>query len=232
MNKILVIEDDKKIANILKVYLEDGGFKVIHADKGGEGLDLFLKESPSIVILDLMLPDKKGEELLQEIKEINDTPVILLTAKSAPEERVAGFALGADDYVTKPFNPRELVFRVRAILKRLKKITESPNEILSFNNGTLIIDGNRFEVRKNGEIINLTPTEFKILFTLAVTPEKVFSREELIEKALGYDFDGMDRSIDVHIKNIRHKIENDPKNPELILTVYKVGYKFIGTKDA
>ncbi len=232
MNKILLIEDDRKIANVIKVYLEDAGFKVICADKGINGLDLFLKESPLLVILDLMLPDKNGEEILQEIKEINDTPVIVLTAKSAPEEKIAGFALGADDYVTKPFNPREIVFRVKAILKRLRKEEDIHNQIHSFNDGSVIIDTNRYEVKKRGTAIHLTTTEFRILLTLAASPDRVFSREELIEKTFGYDFEGLDRSIDVHIKNIRQKIEDDPKNPELILTVYKLGYKFTGKKDA
>lgn len=232
MNTILVVEDDKKIARVVKVYLEEAGYHVIHFEKGREAINAAIKERPLLVVLDLMLPDMTGEEVLQEIREIGDVPVILLTAKTAPEERVAGFALGADDYVTKPFNPRELVYRVRAVLKRSLSKEQCEIAEICFNKGVLIVEERKYEVRKNGVSVNLTPTEFKVFLTLASSPNRVFTREELIENAFGYEFEGYDRSIDVHIKNIRQKIEDDPRNPTFILTVYKVGYKFIGERDA
>ena len=232
INPILVIEDDKKMAHVVKAYLEGAGYRVRHFEKGRDAVNYALKETPILVILDLMLPDMSGEELIQELKEIGDFPVIMLTAKSSEEERVAGFALGADDYVVKPFSPRELVFRVKAVLKRAQKKDLGDIEAMSFNNRLLVIDGRSYEVRKNDSSVNLTPTEFKVLFALASNPGKVFTRDELVEKALGYQFEGYERSIDAHIKNIRQKIEDDPKNPSLILTIYGVGYRFGGKRDA
>ncbi|OGW76186.1 MAG: DNA-binding response regulator, partial [Nitrospirae bacterium RIFOXYB2_FULL_43_5] len=212
-NPILIVEDDKKIARVVKIYLEEAGFRTIHAEKGKDAIESALKEKPLLVILDLMLPDTSGEELIQELKELGDFPVIMLTSKSSEEERVAGFALGADDYVVKPFSPKELVYRVKALMKRLQKKDMTVSEPMSFNNGLLIIDEQSYEVKKNGLSINLTPTEFKVLFSIASTQGKVFTREELVDNALGYQFEGYERSIDAHIKNIRHKIEDDPKNP-------------------
>lgn len=231
-NPILIVEDDKKIARIIKIYLEEAGFKTIHVEKGKEAIESALKEKPMLVILDLMLPDTSGEELIQELKELGDFPVIMLTSKSSEEERVAGFALGADDYVVKPFSPKELVYRVKALIKRLQKKDLIASEPMSFNNGLLIIDGQSYEVKKRGLPVNLTPTEFKVLSALASAWGKVFTREELIDKALGYKFEGYERSIDAHIKNIRHKIEDDPKNPAFIHTIYGVGYRFSGKRDA
>ena len=231
-NPILIVEDDKKIARVVKIYLEEAGFRTIHAEKGKDAIESALKEKPLLVILDLMLPDTSGEELIQELKEIGDFPVIMLTSKSSEEERVAGFALGADDYVVKPFSPKELVYRVKAVLKRLQKKDITASEPMSFNNGLLIIDGQSYEVKKNGLPVNLTPTEFKVLSAIASAPGKVFTREDLVDKALGYQFEGYERSIDAHIKNIRHKIEDDPRNPAFIHTIYGVGYRFSGKRDA
>ncbi|MDI6729593.1 MAG: response regulator transcription factor [Thermodesulfovibrionales bacterium] len=228
---IFVVEDDKKMARVVKAYLEGAGYRVLHFERGKDAVESALKEIPLLAILDLMLPDMSGEEVFQELKEIGDFPIIMLTAKSSEEERVAGFALGADDYVVKPFSPRELVYRVKALLKRAQKKDLGDTEPMSFNNGLLIIDGQSYQVKKKGKLVNLTPTEFKILFILASTPNKVFTRDELVEKALGYQFEGYERSIDAHIKNIRQKIEDDPKNPEFILTIYGVGYRFIAKKD-
>lgn len=232
MNSILLIEDDKKIARIVKVYLEDAGYKVIHAEKGKDAIASAMKELPLAVILDLMLPDTSGEEVCQELKEMGDFPVIMLTAKYSEEERVAGFALGADDYVVKPFSPKELVYRVKAVLRRAQKGDRETLEPMSFNSGSLVIDGQGYEVKKNGQLLKITPTEFKVLYSLASAPGKVFTREDLVEKALGYQFEGYERSIDAHIKNIRHKIEDDPRNPVFILTIYGVGYRFSGKRDA
>lgn len=231
MNPVLLIEDDKKIARVVKAYLEGAGYRVIHFEKGGDAIEHSLKETPLLVILDLMLPDMAGEEVFQELKELGDFPVIMLTAKSSEEERVAGLALGADDYIVKPFSPRELVFRVKAVLKRSRKADLGDVKPMSFNKGLLILDGQGYHARWKGKPLNLTPTEFKILFTLASSPERVFTREELVEKALGYHFEGYDRSIDAHIKNIRQKLNDDPKDPTFILTIYGLGYKFIGVRD-
>jgi DNA-binding response OmpR family regulator len=232
MNRpVLLIEDDKKIAKVVKVYLEGGGYRVVHAENGRDAIASASKEIPLVAILDLMLPDTTGEELSQELKEMGDFPIIMLTSKSSEEERIAGFALGADDYVVKPFSPRELVYRVKAVLKRAQKGEVSSSAPLSFNKGILLIDGHTYEVKKKGAPLDLTPTEFKVLYTLSSYPGKVFTREELVDKALGYQFEGYERSIDAHIKNIRRKIEDDPKNPSLVLTVYGVGYRFSGKKD-
>lgn len=231
MQSILLVEDDRKIARVVKAYLEGSGFRVIHVDKGRDALDAAIKDVPAVVILDLMLPDISGEDVCQDLKDIGDFPIIMLTSKSSEEERVAGFALGADDYVVKPFSPRELVYRVRAVLKRVKKDDMASAAPVSFNSGVLEIDGQTYEVKKNGLSLNLTPTEFKVINTLASYPGKVFTREELIEKALGYQFEGYERSIDAHIKNIRQKIEDDPREPSFIITIYGVGYRFSGKKD-
>ncbi len=228
---ILIIEDDSKIAKVVKVYLEGAGYRVVHADKGKDAIEAALKEKPLLAVLDLMLPDTSGEEVCQELRHIGDFPIIMLTAKASEEERVAGFALGADDYVVKPFSPRELVYRIKAVLRRQQKGDLEHAAPVSFNKGALIIDGQSYEVRKAEDQINVTPTEFKVLHTLAMHPGRVFTREELVEKALGYQFEGYERSIDAHIKNIRHKIEKDPRNPEYILTIYGVGYRFSGKKD-
>jgi len=231
MQTIFIVEDDRKISKVVKVYLEEAGFKVLQFEKGKDAVTALLKQKPLLVILDLMLPDTTGEEVCQEIKESGDIPIIMLTAKSSEEERVAGFALGADDYVVKPFSPRELVYRVKALLKRAQKEDLSSAEPMNFSNGSLMIDGHSYAVKKHGEAVAITPTEFKVLFSLASAPGKVFTREELVDKALGYQFEGYERSIDAHIKNIRHKIEDDPKNPAIILTIYGVGYRFSIKKD-
>lgn len=231
LQPVFLIEDDTKIARVVKVYLEGAGYRVVHFEKGKDAVDFVLREKPLAVILDLMLPDISGEAVCQELKEMGDFPIIMLTSKSSEEERVAGFALGADDYVVKPFSPRELVYRVKAVLKRAQKRDLTAVEPMKFNNGLLVIDGHSYTVDKKGLLLNLTPTEFKVLYTIASHPGKVFTREELVEKALGYQFEGYERSIDAHIKNIRHKIEDDPKNPSLILTIYGVGYRFSGKRD-
>jgi len=228
---VLVVEDDRKIAKVVKVYLEGQGFKVLHAEKGKDAITFAMKEPLSLVILDLMLPDVSGEEVYQDLKEIGEFPVIMLTAKSAEEERVAGFALGADDYVVKPFSPRELVARVKAVLKRSQKQEASVETQMSFNKGLLTINTRSFEVTKKGNSVTFTPTEIKILAVLAGSPGRVFTRSELVESALGYHFEGYERSIDAHIKNIRQKIEDDPRTPVFIHTVYGVGYKFVGSPD-
>jgi len=232
LQPILLVEDDEKIAKLVRVYLEGAGFRVVHVQNGKDAVEAALAQKPLLVVLDLMLPDIPGEVVCQELKAYEDVPVIMLTSKSSEEERVAGFALGTDDYIVKPFSPRELVYRVKAVLKRLQKGDLGSSEPLSFNSGTLVVDAQSYTVQKLGAAVALTPTEFRVLYTLASNPGRVFTREELVDKALGYQFEGYERSIDAHIKNIRHKIEDEPRNPQFILTIYGVGYRFSGKKDA
>jgi len=227
--KILILEDDKKLQNIIKAYLESTGFKVLAASTLKEARSVLNEEIPSLVVLDLMLPDGNGENFIQEIKETGDIPVIMVTAKSSEEDRLAGFSLGADDYVIKPFSPKELIARVKAVLRRYEKEKE---DILSYNSGKILIKPDSFEVLVDGTPVELSQTEFKILVVLASSPNKVFSRMELVEKALGYEFEGYERTVDAHIKNLRHKIGDNPKNPTYVQTVFGIGYKFLGKKDA
>jgi DNA-binding response OmpR family regulator len=224
---ILLVEDERKIADIVRAYLEREGYRVKHAPDGEQALGL-LKEPFDLVILDLMLPDMQGEDLCGIIRERSDVPVIMLTAKSGEEDRIRGLGLGADDYVVKPFSPRELVARVKAHLRRAGK---AKKKVLSFNHGKLKIDAGNFEVLLGGSVVVLTPTEFKILISLAENPGRVFSRDQLVNIAQGYDFEGYDRTIDAHVKNLRHKVEKDSREPEFIKTVYGVGYKFTGVPD-
>ena len=224
--KILVVEDEEKISDLVKAYLEKEGFSVKVASTGQEAISS-VKEGFDLIILDLMLPDMNGEDICETIREDSDIPIIMLTAKSEEEDRVKGLGIGADDYVVKPFSPRELVARVKALLRRV----QGKKEKSSFNSGNLVIDSSRYEVVKHGEAIVLTSTEFKLLQCLANSPGQVFSRLQLVNVILGYDFEGYDRTIDAHIKNIRHKIEDDPKESQYIKTVYGVGYRFIGQPD-
>lgn len=228
---IFIIEDDPKIARVVKAYLEGAGFTARHFVEGLEALEEARRHLPDLVILDLMLPDISGEDLFQDLKAIGDVPVIMVTSKSSEEERVAGLALGADDYVVKPFSPRELAFRVQAVLKRFQGGQDHPGKILSFGGGRLILDPQTFGVTLEGGPLTLTASEFRILYVLAGQPGRIFSREELIQKALDYHFEGYDRTVDAHIKNIRRKIEADPKKPHYVQTVYGVGYRFGGRRD-
>lgn len=230
-HSILLVEDDLKLAEIARVYLEKAGFRVIHTDSGVKALDLAKTENPVLVVLDLMLPDLSGEAVCRELSESTDIPVIMLTSKSSEEERLTGFALGADDYIVKPFSPRELVCRVLAVLKRSGK-AGGAGDRLSFNGGTLILDNAGFGVVCKGQPVKLTAVEFKLLFALAAIPQKTFTRDELIDKVMGCRFEGYERNIDSHIKNIRHKLGDDPHSPVFVLTVYGLGYRFGGVKDA
>lgn len=227
MSKILVIEDEVSVLEAIEAYLKKEGYEVRTATRGYRGLELFESEPFDLVILDLMLPDISGEEICARIREKSATYVFMLTAKSALEDRIQGLEMGADEYLVKPFSPRELMARVNALFRRLNEPVANPNTF-EFNNGELVIDKERREVRVRGENIPLTPIEFDILEILSSNQGVVMSRELLIEKVLGADFDGVDRTIDVHIKNIRKKIEEDTKNPRYILTVFKLGYKFGG----
>lgn len=225
--KILVVDDEINLLQVVKDYLALESYEVYTAERGKQAIELFHKVKPDFIILDLMLPDLSGEEICKQIRNQSDVPILMLTAKSSEEDKVTGLYIGADDYLTKPFSPRELAGRVRAILRRTKG-NAVISDILSFNNDDLVIDIPKHVVKKNGEIVNLTPNEYKILLTLVQNPEKAFTRGQLINSALGYDFEGYDRTIDTHIKNLRQKIEDDVKEPRYIITVYGVGYKFQG----
>jgi DNA-binding response OmpR family regulator len=225
--KILIIEDEQKIADIVKSYLQRAGYNVT-AVATGEAALREIRSVFDLVILDLRLPDIDGETVCKAIREVTDIPVIMLTAKSSEDDRVKGLSMGADDYVVKPFSVRELVARVKAHLRRSKK---DEKRELSFNRGALAIDTLSREVKKKNQVVALTSTEFRILLSLAERPNIVFARLHLINIVQGYDFEGFDRVVDAHIKNIRHKIEDDPQKPAFIKTVYGMGYKFIGEPD-
>ncbi|MGV8980614.1 response regulator transcription factor [Clostridium sp.] len=225
MNNILIIEDEEKISEILKAYLEKEGYIVYCTTKGMEGIKLFEKIEFSLVILDLMLPDISGEEVCSVIRKISEVHIFMLTAKSTLENRIEGLNLGADEYLVKPFSPRELTARVNSLFRRLN-VNECETKI--YNNGDLEINYEKRIVKAHGEEIYLTPNEFDIVHILSSNEGKIFTREKLIERIMGIDFQGFDRTIDVHIKNIRKKIEEDTRNPKYILTVTKIGYKFGG----
>ena len=225
---ILVVEDEVQIAEVIEAYLQNAGFSVVRAICGKDALTAFDQFALDLVILDLMLPGLSGEEVCQQIRRKSRVPIIMLTAKVMEDDVVKGLDLGADDYMTKPFSPRQLLARVRAVLRRTEDETFPLSNQISFNNGDLVIDSLRHEVRKRGELVSLTPNEFRILTTMIKYPSKVFTRDELIEQALSEDYEGNDRAIDSHIKNIRQKIEDDSRNPRYVQTIYGVGYKFGG----
>ncbi|MCE5196093.1 MAG: response regulator transcription factor [Negativicutes bacterium] len=225
---ILLVDDEVKITEVVKSYLENAGYRVICTNTGRQAMDLFEKNAPAMLILDLMLPDISGEEICKAIRKKSRTPIIMLTAKVEDAEIINGLAMGADDYMIKPFSPKQLVARVEAVLRRVTAEAIPLANEFSFNDGELIIDGLRHEVRRNGRQLSLTPNEYQILMIMAKYPTKTFTREELIRFALGDDFAGYDRIIDTHIKNIRQKLGDDSKNPRYILTVHGIGYKFGG----
>ncbi|HBW14507.1 MULTISPECIES: response regulator transcription factor [Proteiniclasticum] len=227
MNKILIIEDEPSVLEAISAYLRKEGYEVYTAERGYKGLEYTEDIAFDLIILDLMLPDISGEEICKRIRAKSNTYIFMLTAKSSLEERIRGLDLGADEYLVKPFSPREIVARVNALFRRIKDIPENKN-VVAFNGGELVIDHDKREVRLRGDEVALTPIEFDILTLLSENPGIVLSRETLIDRVLGPDFEGVDRTIDVHIKNIRKKIELDTKNPSYIITVFKLGYKFGG----
>lgn len=231
MAKIGVIEDELKIQQIVKAYLEKEDFEVFTATDGRQGLELLKTGELDLVILDLMLPGIPGEQLLTYLRQTSEIPVIILSAKSSEDERIFGLNIGADDYLIKPFSPRELVARVNAHLRRVRSGSPPSGTVLSFNNRELVVDINKHEVRIRGVLVMLTPTEFRILQVLAQTPGLVYNRSQLVEKVQGYSYAGYDRTIDSHIKNLRQKIESSSETPVYILTVFGVGYKFGGVPD-
>jgi DNA-binding response OmpR family regulator len=223
--KIVVIDDEPSVQEVVRGYLEKDGYFVYVAGNGRDGLALAARTKPGLIVLDLMLPDVSGEAICREIRSRSDVPILMLTAKAGEDDRVGGLALGADDYLTKPFSPRELVARVRAILRRTQGAETPLVEVLTLDDGVLEIDTVQHEVRRNGAAIELTPNEYRLLVTLARYPGRVYSRFELINHVQGYDFEGYERTIDAHVKNLRKKIEPDPKNPRYVETVFGVGYR-------
>ena len=227
--RILLVEDEKNIRDAVAAYLERAGYWGTPAADGQEAVDAFSLHQFDLVILDLMLPRLPGEKVCRIIRDTSDVPIIMLTAKGEVEDRIVGLELGADDYLIKPFSPRELVARVRALLRRAHIDSEPQREVLDF--GGLTIDLNGHKVLVNDEEVDLTASEFKLLTTLSRYPGRVYSRMELVEKVLGYDFEGYERTIDSHVKNLRAKIGDDPRNPRWIYTVHGVGYRFEVPRD-
>jgi DNA-binding response OmpR family regulator len=222
--KVLVVDDDVKTVELVRLYLNRDGYQVLTAYDGIEALHLARESCPDLIVLDLMLPDIDGLEVCRTLRHESDVPIIMLTARTTDQDKLTGLDLGADDYVTKPFSPKELAARVRAVLRRLPG-EHGPEEI---KRDELSMNFTKHEALFAGRPLNLTSVEFKLLGVLAKEPGRVFSRASLIEEALGYDFEGFDRTIDVHILNLRRKLEPDPSHPRYIKTVYGVGYKFVG----
>jgi len=223
--RILVIDDEPSVQQVVRGYLEKDGYHVFVAGNGRDGLALAERTTPGLVVLDVMLPDITGEEICRQIRGRSDVPILMLTAKSAERERVNGLAIGADDYLAKPFGPRELVASVRAILRRTQGGEPPLVETLSADGGRFEIDTVAHEVRIEGQIVDLTPNEYRLLVSLARYPGRVYSRFELINLVQGYDFNGYERTIDAHVKNLRKKVELDPKHPRYVETVFGVGYR-------
>ncbi|MEH7178715.1 response regulator transcription factor [Neobacillus vireti] len=228
MNHILLIEDEESVSTVIKGYLEKEGYKVHRTATGLNGLDLFKTVDFKLIILDLMLPDISGEEVCKIIRQSSDVHIFMLTAKGSLNDKIEGFNIGADEYLIKPFSPRELTARVNALFRRLS--AKFPSSKVIFDDGYLLIDCDKRAVKVNKQEIPFTPNEFDILCGLVSVKGNVLSREQLIDKIFGADFSGYDRTIDVHIKNIRKKIETDTKNPKYIVTVMKAGYKFGGER--
>ncbi|MFD3257839.1 response regulator transcription factor [Paenibacillus lentus] len=225
--KILIVDDEPSLRQVIKAYLEKNEYLVYEADSGKGALQMFENLKPVLIILDLMLPDISGEEVCQTIRRTSEVPILMLTAKSSEDDLVHGLLIGADDYLVKPFSPRELMARVMSLLRRTKSSGGADRgNMMSFNRSYLTINPEGHEVKIGGTAVSLTPIEFKLLETLAKHPKRVFGRSELVNLIQGDDFEGMDRTIDVHIKNIRQKIGDDPKTPTFIATVYGIGYKF------
>ena len=224
-NRVIVIDDEASVREVVKAYLEKDGYDVSVAGNGAEGLALAERADPALIVLDLMLPDISGEEICSEIRSRSDVPILMLTAKAGEEERVTGLTSGADDYLVKPFSPRELVARVHAVLRRTQGVESPLVEMLSFDGGRLQIDTVQHVVRRDGEPVDLTPNEYKLLTALARYPGRVYSRFELTNRVQGYDYDGYERTIDAHVKNLRKKIEPDLAHPRYVQTVTGVGYR-------
>ena len=222
-NRIVVIDDDPAVREVADGYLRSAGFLIHYAFTGREGLDLVRLKAPSAIVLDLGLPDIGGREVCQDVRRRSDVPILMLTGRGELEDIVAGFDCGADDYLTKPVQPRELVARVQALVRRSGKAPLTP--VIRLDDGAVELDSVRHEVTRDGRRVDVTPTEFRLLLALAQHPGRAYSRAELLNHAQGDDFAGYERTIDAHITNLRHKLERDPRSPRYIETVRGVGYR-------
>lgn len=231
VKNVLVVDDEVMIRESVSAYLTKQGYHVFVAEDGKKALEIFQNHSIMFVILDLMLPGMPGEEICQAIRKQSRVPIIMLTAKTQENDVLNGLRIGADDYVTKPFSIKQLYARMEAILRRTADELKPLAEKFSWNDNDLQIDFEHNDVRKQGNLLNLTPSEWKILSTMAKYPKKVFSRDNLIDLVFGPDFDGYDRVIDTHVKNLRKKVETDPKKPVYVKTVHGLGYKFGGEEN-
>jgi DNA-binding response OmpR family regulator len=226
---VLLVEDERKLRELVRSYLERAGLAVLSTSSGAEALTLASEAQPDLVVLDLGLPDVPGETVARELRAAGSVPILMLTARAGEEDRIAGLELGADDYVTKPFSPRELVLRVQAILRRGVPVADKGP--VSYGGGALLIDTPRRQVIVRGAVTDLTPTEWGILGALGTVPGRVYSRFELINRVRGYEFEGYERTIDSHVKNLRRKIEQDPAHPQIVQTVLGGGYRLGLTRD-
>jgi two-component system response regulator RegX3 len=227
--RILLVEDERTIRDAVAAYLEREGFWVTAVGDGAEALEQVAKRPFDLIVLDLNLPKISGEEVCRRVRDVSDVPIIMLTAKGSEAEKIAGLEIGADDYLVKPFSPRELVARVRALMRRAHAESDPQRDRMEY--GGLVVDLRAHRVQLDGVDLDLTASEFKLLVTLARYPGRVYPRMELVEKVLGYDFEGYERAIDSHVKNLRAKLNDDPKEPRFIQTVTGVGYRFEPTGD-
>ena len=227
---VLVVEDERKLRDFIRTYLERAGFTVLSTGSGAEAIAMAAEADPDLVVLDLGLPDIPGETVAGELRAVVPVPILMLTAKSSEEDRIRGLELGADDYVTKPFSPRELVLRVQAILRRGAPVSD--REVASYGAGMLRIDESRHIVTIRGSETELTPTEWGVLVALASVPGRVYSRLELINRVRGHEFEGYERTVDSHVKNLRRKLGDDPANPRIVQTVLGGGYRLGLSRDA
>ncbi|SRR6266498_494193 len=228
--KILVVDDDRKTVDLLRLYLEKDGYQVLVAYDGRQALDLTRQRRPDLIVLDLMLPTVEGLDVCRILRAESHTPIIMLTARTTEDDKLLGLDLGADDYITKPFSPREVVARVRVVLRRAGAERDQSPAAVRFRE--LIVDFVSHEARLGGAPLHLTPKEFRLLETLIRQPGRAWSRLALLENVFGFDYEGLERTVDVHVMNLRKKIERDPARPEYIQTVYGVGYKFAEDDDA
>jgi DNA-binding response OmpR family regulator len=226
MKTILVVDDERKIVDLARDYLEHAGFAVVTAADGDAAIDAVQRRHPDLVVLDLGLPGLDGLDVTRRIRRDSNLPVIMLTARDDELDKLLGLELGADDYLTKPFSPRELVARVRAVLRRVDVGSRAGDEEI-VRAGDLTLDVPRMRAELHGRTIDLTPTEFQLLAALARQPGRIFTRSQLLDAVHGVAFESYERAIDTHVKNIRRKLEPDPRRPALILTVYGVGYRFV-----
>ena len=229
MKTILVVDDEPKIATLARDYLEHAGFAVLTAGDGPSALTTIRQRRPDLVVLDLGLPGLDGLDLTRELRRDSTIPIVMLTARDDELDKLLGLELGADDYLTKPFSPRELVARVRAVLRRAERPPEAAEAIHA---GDVVLDLPRMRAEVAGRAVDLTPTEFQLLATIAARPGRIFTRAQLLDALHGVAFESYERAIDSHIKNLRRKLEPDPRRPRYVLTVYGVGYRFADERTA